>query len=79
MPLGLAAWRLLTGALSPMARLLLEAFRCDPKRVSALRTELEGLLAKAEIALFFKRLETVVSRGCWPPMTTRRSVPWPWY
>ena len=57
----------------------LEAFRRDPKRVADLRRELQTLLAATEVELFFKRLEAVVSRGCWPPMTSRRSVPWPWY
>jgi len=57
----------------------LEAFRRDPKRVAQLRRDLEALLSGAEVDLFFKRLEGTLSRGCWPPMTSRRSVPWPWY
>jgi hypothetical protein len=57
----------------------LEAFQRDPKRVAELRKQLLELLAGPEVDLFFKRLDAVVSRGCWPPMTSRRSVPWPWY
>ena len=57
----------------------LEAFRRDPKRVAQLRSDRLALLADAEVDLFFKRLEVTLSRGCFPPMTSRRSVPWPWY
>jgi hypothetical protein len=57
----------------------LEAFQRDPKRVADLRKQLLELLAAPEVDLVFKRLDVVVSRGCWPPMTSRRSVPWPWY
>jgi hypothetical protein len=57
----------------------LDAFRRDPKRVSDLRQELEALLDRAEVETFFKRLEQTVSRGCYPPMHSRRAVPWPWY
>jgi hypothetical protein len=57
----------------------LEAFRCDPKRVAQLRRELEELLARGEVDAFFKRLESTLSRGAYPPMASRRAVPWPWY
>lgn len=57
----------------------LEAFRRDPKRVAALRSELLELLTPAEVELFFKRIEAVASRGQYPPMHSRRAVPWPWY
>jgi hypothetical protein len=57
----------------------LEAFKRDPKRVADLRKELEALLDRTEVELFFKRLEHVISRGAYPPMHSRRAVPWPWY
>ena len=57
----------------------LEAFRCDPKRVAALRSQLSELLAGAEVEMFFKRLEHAAQRGIYPPMHSRRAVPWPWY
>ena len=57
----------------------LEAFRRDPKRVAELRKELEALLDRSEVEMFFKRLDHVLSRGNYPPMHSRRAVPWPWY
>ena len=57
----------------------LEAFQRDPKRVAALRSQLEELLAPAEIALFFKRLDGTLKHGCYPGIRSRRNVPWPWY
>ena len=57
----------------------LDAFKRDPKKVAALRKELEALLEPDEISAFFKRLEHTISRGCYPSMHSRRAVPWPYY
>jgi uncharacterized repeat protein (TIGR03843 family) len=57
----------------------LEAFRRDPRRVANLRQDLETLLSRGEVDAFFKRFEVTTRQGCYPPMTSRRSVPWPWY
>ncbi len=57
----------------------LEAFRRDPKRVADLRRQLEALLDRSEVEMFFRRLEATASRGCYPPMRSRRAVPWPYY
>jgi uncharacterized repeat protein (TIGR03843 family) len=57
----------------------LVAFKRDPKRVAGLRKELGELLEADEVDAFFKRLELIISRGCFPEMRSRRSVPWPYY
>jgi len=57
----------------------LRAFRADEKRAAALKRELGGLLARAEVDAFFKRVDTTIARGVYPPMSSRRAMPWPWY
>ena len=57
----------------------LDAFKRDPKRVAALRKQLGELLDPEEVDEFFKRLEGTIRQGCYPPMRSRRSVPWPYY
>lgn len=57
----------------------LEAFRRSPERVAALRCELGEILTRGEVETFFKRVSHVLERRCYPPMTSRRSIPWPWF
>lgn len=57
----------------------LRTFRHDHARAAKLRTELEQLLSKPEVAAFFKRVDTTLERGTYPRMSSRRAVPWPWY
>jgi hypothetical protein len=63
---------------APLLRQLGE-FRQDPARVAALRRQLGELLDRNEIEAFFKRVDAVLERRCYPLMTSRRSVPWPWF
>jgi len=57
----------------------LEAFRKDPVRVAKLRSELDELLSASEVETFFKLIDVTLKRGSFPPMSSRRAVPWPWY
>jgi hypothetical protein len=62
----------------PLVRQL-EAFRHDPARVAMLRKQLEQLLARHEVEAFFKRVDAILECRRYPSMTSRRSVPWPWF
>jgi uncharacterized repeat protein (TIGR03843 family) len=62
----------------PLLRQLQE-FRCTPARVAALRRELEQLLNRNEVEIFFKRIDAVLDHRRYPVMSSRRSVPWPWF
>jgi hypothetical protein len=65
----------------PVPGHLLADLRCiqdDPARRQRLRAELEADLDAAEIDLFFRRLERVLSAGRFPrPVPGHRNVPWP--
>ena len=63
---------------TPLVRQL-EGFRQNPARVAALRGELERLLTRNEVETFFKRLDAILERPYYPVMSSRRSVPWPWF
>jgi hypothetical protein len=47
--------------------------------VAKLRAELDELLSGAEVETFFKRIDVTLQKGSFPPMSSRRAVPWPWY
>ena len=57
----------------------LEEFQRNPARVAALRRQLEELLTRHEVETFFKRIDVALEHRRYPEMTSRRSVPWPWF
>jgi hypothetical protein len=57
----------------------LEGFRHNPARVAALRRQLSDLLARDEIDTFLKRIDAILEYRCYPHMSSRRSMPWPWF
>ncbi|MFN8521763.1 MAG: SCO1664 family protein [Chloroflexota bacterium] len=63
------------------ARLLarLREFSRNATRTSALAEQLHALLDRREVSRFFGRIEAVLEHRVYPEMTSRRSVPWPWY
>ena len=63
---------------TPLVRQL-EAFRGNPDRVAALRRQLGELLHRTEVELFFKRVDTALESRRYPSMSSRRSMPWPWF
>ncbi|MCC6176468.1 MAG: SCO1664 family protein [Chloroflexi bacterium] len=66
-------------AIPTSLRTQLEAFRRDPKRVAALRADLNDLLTRSEVEAFLKRIDQTLQKGRFPPMSSRRGMPWPWY
>jgi hypothetical protein len=54
-------------------------FRTDSARIKELYRQLDGCLAKEELALFLKRIDRVIEEPVYPAPYSRRSVPWPLY
>ena len=57
----------------------LRRFREQINRVDELQSQLAELLSKSEVASFFGRIDAVLQRRSYPLMSSRRSVPWPWF
>lgn len=57
----------------------LDEMRRNPSRAGSLRGQLGELLSRHEVDAFFKRVDAAVERRCYPPMTSRRGIPWPWF
>ena len=57
----------------------LEAFRRDAARLATLRRQLGELLTRAETEMFFRRLDSALEYRRYPAMSSRRSMPWPWF
>lgn len=63
---------------TPLLRQLQE-FRANQARVDGLRRRLGQLLAHAEVEMFLRRIDAVLDARRYPAMSSRRSMPWPWY
>jgi len=51
-------------------------FASDPLRVAKLRGQLEELLDRREVEIFFRRLEQVIEAPVFPGISSRRQIPW---
>ena len=51
-------------------------FATDPVRTSLLRAQLEELLERREVDIFFRRLEQVLQSPEFPNLSSRRQIPW---
>ncbi len=51
-------------------------FATSPERTAKLRSQLEELLERREVEIFFRRLEQMIEDPVFPGLASRRQIPW---